>query len=74
MLYTVEPVEDSFSVLPLVYMKMVDNRLDSVKYSFADFSDLRFSWIEKETSMVVSKVGFANLKAYEFKASRLAVV
>ena len=55
-------------------MKMVDNRLDSVKYSFADFSDLRFSWIEKETRMVVSKVGFAILKAYEFKASRLAVV
>ena len=42
-------------------MKMVDNRLDSVKYLFADFSDLRFSWIEKETSRVVSKVEVGSL-------------
>ena len=51
-------------------MKMIDNRLVyAVKYLFADFSDLRFSWIYKAASRVVSKVGFVI-----FKASRLAVV
>ena len=47
-------------------MKMTNNRLvDSVKYLFADFSDLRFSWIYKAASKVVSKVGFVIFKGYE---------
>ena len=40
-------------------MKMIDNGLVySVQDLFAYFSDLRFSWIDKATSRVVSKVGF----------------
>ena len=47
-------------------MKMIDNRLVyAVKYLFADFSDLRFSWIYKAASRVVSKVGFVIFKGYE---------
>ena len=47
-------------------MKMIDNRLVyAVKYLFADFSDLRFSWIDKAASRVVSKVGFVIFKGYE---------
>ena len=47
-------------------MKMIDNRLVyAVKYLFADFSDLRFSWIYKAASRVVSKVGFVIFKGNE---------
>ena len=43
-------------------MKMIDNGLVySVQDLFADFSDLRFSWIDKTTSRVVSKVGFRSM-------------
>ena len=45
---------------------MIDNGLVySVQDLFADFSDLRFSWIDKATSRVVSKVGFMILKGDE---------
>ena len=47
-------------------MKMIDNGLVYwIKDLFADFSDLRFSWIDKATSRVVSKVGFMILKGDE---------
>ena len=47
-------------------MKMIDNGLVySVQDLFADFADRRFSWIDKATSRVVSKVGFMILKGDE---------
>ena len=46
--------------------------VDAVKELFADLSNLRFSWVDKAASGVVSKLGLWSLRV--IKASRLAVV
>ena len=62
----VEPVQDSSSVLPLGEAELAYYvGVYSVKDLFADLANLRFGWVDKATSWVVSKVWFVVFEGSE---------
>ncbi len=60
---TIEPIQNSSCIFPLVKVKSSDNFLiHSVKYLLTDFSNFRFCKINKSAGWVVSKIWFVVLQ------------